>query len=344
MFKRPRLQPVSAEEERAMLVQRLPLLLAAILLAACLAVDSSSPVPAQDKANDKNADKKEPSKETLELLDKSLPKLPDVDSTPRGDSPSANGMPAGGSIRFIRFKHPDESWDKNFGSGGDANLLSQLKTRMPKIRVANKSEYVDGAELAKFPLLKSPPLVFIGGAHGFKPSAADKRALRQYLNRQHGMILGDNLGGKEFHDNFVAVMNELTGTTPIQVPRDDRIHQRPCALPKIPFVVAHGGKVPLGWKVDGRWVVYYHPGALSDAWRDDRAGVKKEVAELCFQLGINVIYYAHLEYGRWLRSQTDADVAKPPAKKEIEPEPKKATPKKNPFDQKNDDLLKDLKK
>jgi len=48
---------------------------------------------------------------------------------------------------------------------------------------------------------------------------------------------------------------------------------------------------PLGWKVDGRWVAYYHPGALTDAWRDDHAGIKKDVYESCYLLGINIIFY-----------------------------------------------------
>ena len=68
-------------------------------------------------------------------------------------------------------------------------------------------------------------------------------------------------------------------------------------------MAAHGGTVPLGWKVDGRWVAYYHPGGLSDAWRDDHSGIKRNIADLCYQLGINIVFYAHQEYGRWLKSQ-----------------------------------------
>jgi hypothetical protein len=75
-------------------------------------------------------------------------------------------------------------------------------------------------------------------------------------------------------------------------------------LPQFPIVVAHGGTVPRGWKIDGRWVVYYHPGALSDAWRDDRAGIKdKGIVEMCYQLGINIIDYAYRGKSKWLKSQ-----------------------------------------
>ena len=117
------------------------------------------------------------------------------------------------------------------------------------------------------------------------------------------MILGDALGGGGFHGNFIAAMNEVTGVTPVTIPRDDVIHRRPFEIPQLPIVVAHGGTTPLGWKLDGRWAVYYHPGALSDAWRDDRAGIKKSVADDCYKLGINIISYAHREHDQWRRSQ-----------------------------------------
>ena len=117
------------------------------------------------------------------------------------------------------------------------------------------------------------------------------------------MIFADNLGGRNFHNQFFAVMREVTGVDEVAIPRDDYIHQKPYSLPSLPVVVAHGGTVPYGWKVDGRWVGYYHPGAISDAWRDDHAGIKREVWEDGYRLGINVIYYAHVERHKWNTSQ-----------------------------------------
>lgn len=210
-----------------------------------------------------------------------------------------------GKIRFIRLRHSDKTWDKNFNIGGDKNLLMELLIRYPKMvgKVADESESMDIATLGTHKPKAAPPLVYVGGAHTFAPTAADKRVLKQYLTERHGMILGDNLGGSGFHGNFLAAMNEVTETTPVDIPRDDPIHKRPFELPQFPFVVAHGGTVPKGWKIDGRWAVYYHPGALSDAWRDDRAGIKKSIADQCFQLGINIISYAHREADTWRRSQ-----------------------------------------
>ena len=211
----------------------------------------------------------------------------------------------GGKIRFIRLRHSDKTWDKNFGVGGDRNLLAELLARYPRMlgKVADETEAIDAATLGTFPATKSPPLLYIGAVHTFAPTATDKRVLKQYLTERHGMILGDNLGGSGFHGSFLAAMNEITGVAPVPISRDDPIHKRPFELPLLPIVVAHGGSTALGWKIDGRWAVYYHPGALSDAWRDDHAGIKKDVWDMCYQLGINIISYAHREQDQWRRSQ-----------------------------------------
>jgi hypothetical protein len=211
----------------------------------------------------------------------------------------------GGKIRFLRLRHSDKSWDKNFGIGGDRNLLTELVVRFPKMngKVAEETEAIDIAKLGTYKPNAAPPLVYVGGVGTFAPTAADKRILKQYLTERHGMILGDALGNGGFHGNFIAVMNEITGSTPVTIPRDDPIHKRPYEIPQLPIVVAHGGTVALGWKVDGRWAVYYHPGALSDAWRDDRAGIKKVIADQCYLLGINILSYAHREHDQWRRSQ-----------------------------------------
>jgi len=209
---------------------------------------------------------------------------------------------AKGKVRFIRLQHPDRYWDRNFGIGGDRNMLAEYHLRT-KQKVAEETEYIPISALAQFPPKKSPPLVYIAGAQTLNLSASEKKILKEYIHDRHGMILGDNLGGPGFGHHFFAVMKEVTGVDPVPIPRDDRIHRLPYRLPELPIVVAHGGTVPYGWNVNGRWAVYYHPGALSDAWRDDHAGIKKEVYELCYQLGVNIIFYAHREYNTWLQSQ-----------------------------------------
>ena len=77
-------------------------------------------------------------------------------------------------------------------------------------------------------------------------------------------------------------------------------HRIPFQIPFLPYVAPHGGKDAWGWVVDGRLVAYYHPGDIGDAWSDGHAGIKTEYWELCYQLGVNIIFYAHAEYNKWL--------------------------------------------
>ena len=58
-------------------------------------------------------------------------------------------------------------------------------------------------------------------------------------------------------------------------------------------------------------MAYYHPGDIGDAWADGHAGVRRPIWEYCYQLGTNVIFYAHSQYNRWLDTQeTEADRSK----------------------------------
>ena len=225
-------------------------------------------------------------------------------ATGDGDG-SGSGFGSGtgkGKATFVRLHHGDDGWDRNFGFGGDLNMLREYGSRT-KQKVAEETEQIDTVVLAGKPAQKAPSLLYICGSQSLPLSAADKKILRQYITERHGMILGDNHGGLGFHQHFIAMMNEITGVTPVVIARDDRIHQRPYSIAQLPMVVAHGPPSPLGWKIDGRWVVYYHPGALSDAWRDDHAGIKKDVYESCYQLGVNIIFYSLQEKNKWLLSQ-----------------------------------------
>lgn len=207
-----------------------------------------------------------------------------------------------GMVRFIRLEYSGGDWDQDYGVGRDLNLLQQygLRTRQ---KVAKKTEHVTVAKLGSFPPLKSPPLIYLTGQKSIHLTSKEKKILRTYLLERHGMIFGDNGGSRNFHNQFVALMRELTGAREVAVPLDDVIHRRPYTVPFLPYVAPHGGKVALGWKKNGRWVAYYHPGDIGDAWADDHAGVKPRVYEACYQLGVNVIFYAHAEHNKWRESQ-----------------------------------------
>lgn len=207
-----------------------------------------------------------------------------------------------GKVRFIRLRYKGGDWDQDYGVGGDLNLLIQYGVRTGQ-KVEKKTEDVTPSQLATFKPQKSPPLLYLTGQKSIYLTAKEKKILKTYLLDRHGMIFGDNGGGRHFHNQFLALMREITGVREVAVPLDDDIHRQPYQIPFLPYVSPHGGKVALGWKVNGRWVAYYHPGDIGDAWADGHAGVKSAISEACYQLGVNVIFYAHAEKNKWLESQ-----------------------------------------
>jgi hypothetical protein len=208
-----------------------------------------------------------------------------------------------GQVRFIRLEYAGGDWDQDFGIGSDVNMLIEYGIRT-KQKVAKQTESRPVGQLKNFPAEKSPPLVYLTGQKSISMSDSEIKVLREYLLDKHGMIFGDNGGSGHFHNQFVGMMGRvLPNVRPSRIPLDDVIHRVPFQIPFLPYVAPHGGKDALGWRVDGRLVCYYHPGDIGDAWTDDHSGVSPEIYEACYQLGTNVIFYAHSEYSKWLFSR-----------------------------------------
>ena len=211
-----------------------------------------------------------------------------------------------GKVRFIRLEYSGGDWDQDFGIGADMNMLIEYNVRTQQ-KVHNKTESRTVSQLKNFPVGKSPPMVYLTGQKSISLSKNEVKTLRNYLTEKHGMIFGDNGGSGHFHNQFLSMMRQVLPTVdPVPVPLDDVIHRIPYQIPFLPYVAPHGGQVALGWKVDGRWVCYYHPGDIGDAWADGHAGVKPEIFEYCFQLGTNVINYSHAEYSKWLEARKES--------------------------------------
>ena len=205
-----------------------------------------------------------------------------------------------GKVRLIRLEYDAGDWNLNFGIGGDNNMLLEYGL-LTQQKVADKSESIRITQLSAFPKDKSPPVIFITGQRSLSVSNNEVKVLREYLVEKHGLLFASS-GSRDFHNQFLALMNRvLPEVRPVPVPLDDSIHRVPFAIPSIPYVVPHGGKEPLGWSTDGRWLVYYHPGDISDAWADGHSGVSSEIYNGCYQLGANVINYGHVEYAKWLQ-------------------------------------------
>ncbi|HIF34251.1 MAG TPA: DUF4159 domain-containing protein [Planctomycetaceae bacterium] len=205
-----------------------------------------------------------------------------------------------GKVRFIRLEYVGGDWDQDFGVRGDMEMLFEYGRRTDH-KIHDKTESRRIVELGNFPIGKSPPLVYMTGQKNISLSKSEYKILREYLIEKHGMIFCDNGGSRHFHNQFLSIMSHiLPDIRPVPVPLDDQIHRVPFIIPFLPYVAPHGGKEALGWYKDGRWICYYHPGDIGDAWAAGHAGVAPEIWEACYQLGTNVIFYAHAEYSRWL--------------------------------------------
>lgn len=208
-----------------------------------------------------------------------------------------------GKVRFVRLQYSGGDWDQDFGVGADLNMLIQygVRTNQP---IAKETESRTIGEIGAVPIGKGPSWVFMTGQRNITLSAQEVRILRTYLTDKHGFLFCDNGGSAHFHNQFFAMMNQvLPNVRPVTIPLDDVIHRIPYQIPFLPYVAPHGGRDAYGWKIDGRWVAYYHPGDIGDAWSDGHSGVKPEVWEACYQLGANVIQYANAEYSKWLLAQ-----------------------------------------
>ena len=218
----------------------------------------------------------------------------------KGDSKGFSSGTARGKVRFIRLKYNGGDWEQDMNRGSDLNLLTEygVRTGHP---VSDRPEPMEIGRLKSFPKRKSPPIVYMTGQEGISLSDMEIQTMRRYLLEHHGMLFGDNGGSSGWEGQFVSMMKKvLPRVETIDVYLDHQIHQVPYQLPRLPIVAPHGRSNALGWVVDGRLVAYYHPGDIGDAWADGHSGVKREVWESSYQLGVNIIYYAHSEYNKWL--------------------------------------------
>ena len=205
-----------------------------------------------------------------------------------------------GVVRFIRLQYNGGDWDQDFGVGADLNLLIEYNVRTRQ-KVAKQTESRKIVQLANFPKGKSPPMVYMTGQRNISVNSKEIEILREYLTDKNGMLFADNGGSGHWHGQFFNLMKQvLPKVRPVKIPLDHDVHRVPFTIPYLPYVAPHGGKDAYGWVVDSRLVAYYHPGDIGDAWADGHAGVSAEIAELCYQLGTNVIFYAHAEYNKFL--------------------------------------------
>lgn len=141
--------------------------------------------------------------------------------------------------------------------------------------------------------------VLLTGKGNISISAGEAKVLREYCEREGGMLFIDN-GGGHFDGSVKNLLRKVFPGKPlVDVPNDDPIYQRPYVFPDgAPPFWHHAGYRAMGIREDGRWLVYYRPGDINDAWRDDHSGASAEVADQAYKLGVNVMFYAFNQYYR----------------------------------------------
>jgi len=202
-------------------------------------------------------------------------------------------------IRFIRLDHGGDGWDDGMNhTDADINFLHAFAKATGFDRIANKGESHSIALLDKYPDDGFPPFVYVTGNGGMgRTSSNDRKILREYcLNG--GMLIAD-AGSPGFDRSFRRFIGDVFPDKPLlDIADDDMIYQLPYGFPNgAPSFWAHGGTRAQGIKHDGRWIVFYHPGDMNDAWKSPGySDVTPEMRDAATNLGINLVYYA---FNQW---------------------------------------------
>lgn len=215
---------------------------------------------------------------------------------------TTGGWPEGSEdyrIRFIRLDHGGAGWDDGMDdSNADINFLRAFANVTPFKKISSKSESHKIGLLAKYPKDGFPPFVYMTGNAGMgSVSGADQKALREYC-LGGGMLIAD-AGSPRFHDSFTHFIRLCFPDKPlVDIPDDDMIYQMPYQFPDgAPSFWHHGGRRALGIKDKGRWIVFYHPGDMNDAWKSPGyTDVTPEMKEAAMQLGVNLVYYSFTKW------------------------------------------------
>ena len=152
-------------------------------------------------------------------------------------------------------------------TNADRNFLKAFK-KATGLKTRSYSEEHPISALASYPDDAFPPFVFMtGNGRMGRVSNAEVKILRAYC-KQGGMIVGD-AGSGEFNSDFRALMRRVFPSNGmIDIADDDRLFQIPFRFPNgAPRFWSHGGTRAMGVKLDRRWVVFYHPGDMNDAWK-----------------------------------------------------------------------------
>ena len=212
------------------------------------------------------------------------------------------GWPEGSEdykFRFIRLNHGGDGWDDGMNqTDADINFLHAFAKSTGFNKIAKKGESHSIALLEKYPEDGFPPFVYMtGNGNMGRTTSKDYEVLREYC-LGGGMLIAD-AGSPQFDRSFKDFIRKVFPDKPLlDIADDDMIYQLPYGFPNgAPAFWAHGGTRARGIKHDGRWVVFYHPGDMNDAWKSPGySDVTPEMRDAATQLGINLVYYS---FNQW---------------------------------------------
>ncbi len=200
-------------------------------------------------------------------------------------------------VRFIRLKYRGSDWDDGMDarSRADMNFMDEFH-KLTGFKIRNHSEAHPIHLLRKYRPGYAPPFVYMTGNGNIHVNDREIKILRNYL-MDGGMLFAD-CGGPRWHSSFQRFARRLFPSKDLTViSDDDPLFQMPYQFPNgAPPLWHHGGMRARGIKYQGRWVVFYHPGDINDAWKNEHSGLSRRQAQKAFQMGINIIYYAFTNY------------------------------------------------
>lgn len=203
-----------------------------------------------------------------------------------------------GIVRFIRLEYNGPDWDDGMDdiTNADGNFLQKFRELSGGIKTARDSESHPIRLLKKYPKGQAPPFVYITGSGSIRASQSDVRILRDYL--LGGSMLFADAGSRHWDRSFRHLMSQVFPGNELRViSDDDPIFQIPFTFANgAPPLWHHGGKKAMGIKVKNRWVVFYHPGDINDAWKTGHSGIDRKLADRAYQTGVNVVYYSFMRY------------------------------------------------
>lgn len=200
-------------------------------------------------------------------------------------------------VRLVRLKYDGPGWNDGMDdqSGADRNFLERFH-KLTGFKVENNGEANTIRLLAMYPKGYAPPFVYMTGSGGINISDSERKILREYL-LDGGMLIGD-AGSDSWAGQFLGFARSvLPDKELLVVADDDPLFQMPYQFPDgAPPLWHHGGSVALGVKHKGRWVMFFHPGDMNDAWKTGCSGLDPKMAEGAYQMGVNLVYYAFTHY------------------------------------------------